>query len=90
MYPYYPGYMDNFALQEDDILGIRSLYGKKDASMTTTTTTTTAASNKSSKITTNFRTTLKSTTATSTKKNTQFDPTKIAPCSRMIEAVFEG
>jgi len=43
MQPFYPGYQPNLQLNEDDILGIQSLYGTKNSlNMETTTTTTTS------------------------------------------------
>ena len=34
MAPFYQGWMDNVALQEDDIAGIKSLYGDSDGGIT--------------------------------------------------------
>ncbi len=101
MYPYYGGYvpLDRFDLDEDDILGIRSIYGKRKSPLeppkTTqlvtaakaTTKATTKATVKASIVTT--KTTKKATTALIS--TTKFSNKEIAPCNpefHFIQAVF--
>jgi len=83
MYPYYAGYIPDFKLPEDDIMGIQMLYGKRSAPSTPATTTTGKTSNRPT-ITTKKIITTHTTTMTGITNN----PKNLIACTATYEAVF--
>ncbi len=94
MYPYYAGFVPNFALAPDDEMGIQELYGKKTIIQTTISPTTRAL------LTGKVTTTKYYVTSTTTKKITSTTSTKtttvttnsnlVKACTKTLEAIFLG
>jgi hypothetical protein len=95
MYPYYAGFTPNFALAQDDEMGIQELYGKKQIIQTTTLSPTTKAiltgktiATTTTKTTT--RTTSTKTIITTTTTSNSLNPYLVKACTKTLEALFLG
>ncbi len=95
MNPYYSGFIQNFKMPDDDVLGIQALYGRKKAPIptTTSTTTTTTSSAKTTtkhttKTTTTTTTTTKTTPSTTMTSSRTSSPHEHSVCSEKYDAVF--
>ena len=95
MYPYYAGFTPNFALAQDDEMGIQELYGKKQIIQTTTLSPTTKAiltgktiATTTTKTTT--RTTSTKTIITTTTTSNSLNPYLVKACTKTLEALFIG
>jgi hypothetical protein len=84
MYPYYAGYIKDFKLPEDDVMGIQMLYGKR--SVPSTPVSTTPSTSTAGKPT--FTTKKIITTHTTIMTGITNNPKNLIACTATYEAVF--